>query len=227
MSSRLGPDLVTTSAGAWGPAGKPVVLPDPYTVLTGRFRWAGTVVGMRKHRVLTVLLAGSLVLGAAGCSALRPGDDMETVSVDVADDGGVEGAALAALGVSVPTSGLEAAAPAASASAALGGKSALRHQIRVRLRKHMLHGEVVVQTKAGPQTVVAQRGTVTAKSGNSVTVKSTDGFTLTWTTSDSTKVVAGGKKAALDQVSVGAEVGIGGIKSDPQVARLVVVPQQN
>ncbi|MGI5242501.1 hypothetical protein [Dactylosporangium sp. CA-139066] len=182
---------------------------------------------MRKHRVLTALLAGSLVLGAAGCDALRRGDDMETVSVDVADDGGAEHAALAALGVSLPGSGLDAAAgPAASASAGPGGKNALRHRIRVRLRKHMLHGEVVVQTKDGPQTVVVQRGTVTAKGDGSVTVKSTDGFTLTWTTNDTTKVAAGGRKAALDQVVLGAQVGIGGVKSDPQVARLVVVPKQ-
>jgi hypothetical protein len=183
-------------------------------VLTVGWRCAGTVGGMSKHRVLTALLTGCLVFGVAGCGSV--GDGMQTVSVDVADDGGIEAAALAALGV---------APPAASATAAPSGKDALRHRIKVRLRKHMLHGEAVVQTKDGPQTVVAQRGTVTAKAGGSLTVKSTDGFTLTWTVDGSTKVAAGGKKATLDQVAVGAQVGVGGIKSDPQVARLVVVPK--
>jgi hypothetical protein len=192
-------------------------------VLTERCPPAGTVCGMSKHRVLTALLTGCLVLGAAGCDAVRPGDDMETVSVDVADDG-VESAALAALGVPASAADL-APAVAPSTTAGPAGKNALRHRIRVRLRKHMLHGEVVVQTKQGPQTVVAQRGTVTAKGDGTLTVKSTDGFTLTWTTNTDTKVVAAGAKSSLDQVSVGAQIGIGGIKSDPQTARLVVVPK--
>jgi hypothetical protein len=181
---------------------------------------------MSKHRLLTAALAGCLVLGVAGCSALRPDDGMETVSVDVADSG-AETAALAALGITDPAAA--DLGPVAGASASPGAKpggGAQRHKIRVRLRKHMLHGEVVVQTKSGPQTIVAQRGTVTAKGNGTITVRSADGFTLTWSTDAQTRFVVHGAKAGLDQVDVGAPVGLGGIKGDPQGARLVVVPKQ-
>ncbi|WP_432825003.1 hypothetical protein [Dactylosporangium sp. CA-092794] len=157
---------------------------------------------MNQHRVLTVLLCGCLVLGLAGCGLRRPGDGLRTVSVDGAE-GGAEAAALAVTGVPVQ------------------GPAGHRTP---RLRRHVLHGEVVVQTKAGPRTVVVQRGSVTAKDGAGLTVRSADGFTLTWATDGQTRVVAGGARAGLDQVAVGAEVGVGGIKGDPQAARLVVVP---
>ena len=53
-----------------------------------------------------------------------------------------------------------------------------------------LHGEAVVKTKdGGTKTVAVQRGEVTAIDGDSVTVKSTDGFTLTWTFGDELRVV--------------------------------------
>jgi hypothetical protein len=49
---------------------------------------------MTNNRLLTAMLAGCLLLG--GCGTLRPDDGMETVSVDMADDSGAAGAALAA-----------------------------------------------------------------------------------------------------------------------------------
>jgi hypothetical protein len=92
-----------------------------------------------------------------------------------------------------------------------------------RLGRRALHGEVVVQGRDGPRTVVAQRGTVTAKGDGTLTVRSGDGFTLTWTTNGDTRVRAGGGPAGLDQVVVGAQVRIGGVKGSPQPARLIVV----
>ncbi|GAA2337878.1 hypothetical protein [Dactylosporangium salmoneum] len=173
---------------------------------------------MTKHRLLAALAAGALCLGVAGCAA-GPADDLQTVSVDTADDGAVP-AALAALGLG------DASASPAPGKADKAGKDGLRHRIRVRLRKHMLHGEATVQTRSGPQTVVVQRGIVTAKNGTTLTVRSTDGFTQTWATDAGTKVVAAGKAASLDAVATGADVALGGVKSDPQSARLVVVPKR-
>src|SRR4029450_447591 len=109
-------------------------------------------------------------------------------AVEVAAARGAEGQALAALGYSpddmVPTGALgapAAAAPDPSASAEPGKREGWRkrHAGRVLLRRNPLHGEAVVQTKEGTKTVLVQRGEITAVDGDSVTVKSADGFTLT------------------------------------------------
>lgn len=62
-----------------------------------------------------------------------------------------------------------------------------------RLGGTMLHGEVVVQKAdgSGTETLLVQRGTVTAKDGSTVTVKSTDGFTVVWTVTSDTLIRAG------------------------------------
>jgi hypothetical protein len=101
-----------------------------------------------------------------------------------------------------------------------------RHQ---RLRyafRHALHGEAVVQTDEGTKTVVVQRGKVTAVDGTSLTVLSTDGFSLTWKVGDPVHVVVNRAKAELSAITVGAEVGVAGAKDgNTPVARLIVVPK--
>ena len=73
------------------------------------------------------------------------------------------------------------------------------------------HGERTVKGKDGKSVVHEwQSGTVTAVKGDTVTVKSTDGFTLTWTTSTTTMVHAGAKGA---QVKVGDKVMVEGVKA--------------
>jgi hypothetical protein len=73
------------------------------------------------------------------------------------------------------------------------------------------HGERTVKGKDG-KTVVHewQIGTVTAVGGSTVTVKSTDGFTLTWTTGSAAKVRAGDRGT---QVKVGDKVLVEGVKA--------------
>jgi len=84
-----------------------------------------------------------------------------------------------------------------------------------------------VKTEDGTKTVVVQRGSVTAVDATSVTVKSTDGFTLTWKVGDPIKVVANKAKADMSAVTVGAEVGVAGAKDGgTTTARLIVVPQK-
>ena len=96
---------------------------------------------------------------------------------------------------------------------------------RVLLRRNTLHGEVVVQTGDGTKTVLVQRGTVTAVDATSMTVASTDGYTLAWRFGDNLRVVQRRETIQPEQIAVGTEVGVAGARDgDDAVARLVVVP---
>ena len=115
-----------------------------------------------------------------------------------------------------------------------GGKQAqgknriiTRHKlVRFAFGKRALHGEAVVQTDEGTKTVVVQRGTITAVDATTVTVKSTDGFTLTWTFGDSVKVIKDRAQAAPSALTVGTTVGVAGEKDgSTTTARLIVVPR--
>ena len=70
-----------------------------------------------------------------------------------------------------------------------------------------LHGELTVPQAdgTGTEVILVQRGTVTAVSSTSLSVKSTDGFTSTYTVSSSTRVRAAGGTMISD-VKVGAIV---------------------
>lgn len=75
----------------------------------------------------------------------------------------------------------------------------------------ILHGEVVLSKEGGgTQTVLVQKGSVTAVSATEVTVKSTDGFTTAYAVNGDTKV-----KADTDE--------IGSVARDEEV--LVVAPK--
>jgi hypothetical protein len=115
-----------------------------------------------------------------------------------------------------------AAAPTASPVAqesAAGDHAGKKDKLRRYLRENTLHGEIAVQGKDGVRTVVVQRGTVTAADGKTISVKSTDGFTLTWT--------AGEKAAAkVADVRTGAKVGLAGHRDgDVTTASLVVLDE--
>ena len=165
----------------------------------------------RMALILTTLgLAG--LLGLTACGAGAP----PTTSSQVID----EAYALRAVGMET---GLEQAAPAASASEA-PRQERRRAPLRKFLRKNTLHGEITVQRKDGVKTIVVQRGTVTAVDTKTVSVKSTDGFALTWTFGDQLRVVQDRKKAEVSVVKVGAEVGVAGAKDgSANIARLIAV----
>ena len=183
--------------------------------------------------VTAALLAAVGALGLAGCGIAR---DPADSAVDVVAGMGAEGQALAALGIDpLEIEPVAAADPAVSASAVPGrgmkGDQGdgwhKRHPARVLMRKNMLHGEAVVQTKDGTKTIVVQRGTVTAIDGDSMTVKSTDGFTMTWTFGDNLRVIERRTTVQPDEVKMGAQVGVAGAKDgDDGVARLIVIPRQ-
>jgi hypothetical protein len=189
--------------------------------------------------VVIGVAASVAVLGLAGCG--RTGTDgdgaapaLDTGAASDVTELGWEGQALEAIGFN-PADLAPAAAPAAApAPSASAGPGADRN--RDRLRRHhkrlrfgfggrVLHGEAVVQTDEGTKTVVVQRGTVTAIDADSVSVRSADGFTLTWTFGDPIRVVERRTEVQPRDIAVGTEVGIAGaMDGDKTVARLIVVP---
>lgn len=75
------------------------------------------------------------------------------------------------------------------------------------------HGEATLATKKGDQVVDVQRGEVTAVSPNSVTVKSKDGFTGTYTVAPASKVHKTGKLSNIGEVKPGDRVGVVAVKT--------------
>lgn len=103
-----------------------------------------------------------------------------------------------------------------------------RHPQKVLLHRNVLHGEAVVQGKDGQNvTVAVQRGVVTAIDGSSVTVKSSDGFTWTWTFHPELRVIE--KRATIQPSAIkeGATIALAGPKpGDKPQARLIVLPMK-
>ncbi|SIN26550.1 hypothetical protein [Micromonospora cremea] len=191
----------------------------------------------------TTSLLAAVALGVSGCGAAEVASQpAREAAVEVAAAMGVEGQALAAMGfdandldvqtVAAPAPG-GSATPGASPSAEektrqkRGEEWRKRRQARVLLHRNTLHGEAVVQTKGGgTQTVAVQRGEVTAIDGDSMSVKSTDGFTMTWTFGDDLRVVERRATVQPSDVKVGTTLGVAGAKDgDKGVARLILIPR--
>jgi hypothetical protein len=85
-----------------------------------------------------------------------------------------------------------------------------------------IHGSFVTEKQGGGyQTVDAQRGTVTAVSKDSITVKSADGFTATYVVTADTLVNA--KRDGIASVKVGDEVGVMGIENAGKTTAVQIV----
>jgi hypothetical protein len=96
--------------------------------------------------------------------------------------------------------------------------------IRKYLRKNTLHGDITVQGKDGVKTIVVQRGTVTAVTSTGVSVKSTDGFALTWTFGDKLRLVQDRKAVPTSALKTGQEIGVAGTRDgDVTKARLIAI----
>jgi hypothetical protein len=192
----------------------------------------------------TTALLAAVALGLSGCGAAEVASQpAREAAVEVAAAMGVEGQALTAMGfdaddldvqtIAAPATPTPGASPTAQEKAQekarekRGEEWRKRRQARVLLRKNTLHGEAVVKTKdGGTQTVAVQRGEVTAIDGGSMTVKSTDGFTMTWTFGEDLRVVERRATVQPSEVKVGATVGVAGAKDgDKGVARLVLIPR--
>jgi hypothetical protein len=173
--------------------------------------------------ITTAALGALGLLGLAGCSAtpsyagsLSPEQTALTATGFTADD------------VTTTT----AADPTTDPSAAPGGNGKHPRLKRLAIRKLALrgkveHGQVTVETKTGDQTIDVQRGTVTAINSTSMTVKSADGYTLTWTIGGPLKVIEARTQIQPSDVKVGELVGVAGLQAGANAtAQLVVIPNK-
>lgn len=127
-----------------------------------------------------------------------------------------------AVALAAPGSTPAPAPPAASSSPASGAPSAPargsaarpadpsaerradRRAVRAQRAGRLLHGERVVQREDGStHTLGAQRGAVTAVSATSVTLRSSDGFTRSYTLTPTSRVRVAGAKATVTDVHTG------------------------
>jgi hypothetical protein len=169
--------------------------------------------------VAMTALAGCGRFGDGNAGSGGPSNDPDTTEMTL------EAQALEEIGFTQQEIG---PAPTPSASEKDDGTWRPRHKrVPFAFRKDMLHGEAVVQTDEGTKTVVVQRGTVTAIDASTVTVKSSDGFTLKWTFGSPLHVVEHRTQIQPSAIAVGTDVGVAGIKQgDTAVARLIVVPRK-
>lgn len=117
----------------------------------------------------------------------------------------IAGGALALAGTGAGIALAQTTTPAApSTGTGTGtGTHAGKHHAGLRAVEH---GELTVHTKTGDKVVDVQRGVVTAVDATSVTVKSTDGFSATYTLDSTTKVHKDKKAAAASGVTVNDRV---------------------
>ncbi len=85
-----------------------------------------------------------------------------------------------------------------------------------------IHGSFVTPKQGGDyQTIDTQRGTVTGVSATSITVKSVDGFTASYTVSSTTLVHA--QRDGIASVKTGDEVGVTAIESGSEKKAVSIV----
>lgn len=174
---------------------------------------------MTRTRIALTLTTLGLtgLLGLTGCG-LTP----HTVAsrADAVADVSDEAYALRTVGLD--TEG--AADPSPSASTGAAPRVEHRRAIRKYLRKNTLHGEVTVKAKDGVKTIVVQRGTVTAVTSTGVSVKSSDGYALTWAFGDKLRIVQDKKAVQASALKTGQSIGLAGTKSgSTDTARLIVI----
>jgi hypothetical protein len=75
------------------------------------------------------------------------------------------------------------------------------------------HGEVTLNTKKGDQVIDAQRGQVTAVSSTSVTVRSADGFTATYSVTGTSKIRVAKAKSTIANVHDGDRVSLTALRA--------------
>lgn len=121
---------------------------------------------------------------------------------------GIGGGVAFASGTDTPT-----AAPSTTATAPTSTTTPAKAHKARSLWSRAEHGEVTVRTKNGDQVIDAQRGQVTAVSPTSVTVRSTDGFTATYTVDSTSKVRANKQTSTIANVHDGDRVGLTALSS--------------
>lgn len=143
---------------------------------------------------------------------------------------GAGGAALATSGTTVAGSPGAPAASAAPAAPGTSGTSGHGRHAGLRAERHVLHGQFVTRARGSASTYVTHtviRGSVTAVSATSLTVRAVDGVTQTFTVNGKTVVhrrgTAKGTNAGIGAVTTGAQVFVAGTGTDPVTATHVLL----
>jgi hypothetical protein len=192
---------------------------------------------LRSRLGLTVATGVLGIVGLLGVAACSPGATAPTAASATMS---AEATALTALGFTdgdVTTDGTAAnaadgptsPAPNASATPHRPRHPGLRRMLirRATMGRHVEHGSVTIQTKNGDETIDVQRGSITAINATTMTVKSADGFTLTWTFGSNMRVIENRGTIQPSDVKVGETVGVAGLKNgSTETARLVIIPKQ-
>jgi hypothetical protein len=127
-------------------------------------------------------------------------------TVGVLGASALTGVAMAADSNPSPTGSPSTASSSTASSSTASSSTAKQHPRAAELKslgKRVLHGEFTLQTKAGAKTFDTEIGVITAVSPTSVTVKSSDGFTQTWTLDATTRVRADQKKGTVADLKTG------------------------
>ncbi|MEU8265627.1 hypothetical protein AB0B89_00555 [Sphaerisporangium sp. NPDC049002] len=160
--------------------------------------------------VIGSALAGALTVGALGGVAVArqaapAGVPYELLSADSADSAADEAVALTAAPKGDP-------------------------KLRIGVRRSLVgvHGEATVRARGDFATYTWQRGAVTTASATSLTVKSADGVSWTWTVNSDTKIRKNGAKSTSSAVATGDTVFVlGRPDGDARTAQGVVVPKRS
>jgi hypothetical protein len=100
-------------------------------------------------------------------------------------------------------------------------------RLRRFLAGRVLHGEFVVAAKDGAtKTIAVQKGEVTSVGSDTVTVKSRDGYTLTWRVNDATRIRKAGKNAELSDLAAGDRVAAIGEKTSAGVTARAMIARR-
>ncbi|WP_131741420.1 DUF5666 domain-containing protein [Actinomadura roseirufa] len=90
-----------------------------------------------------------------------------------------------------------------------------------------VHGEATLQRDKGFYLAGWQRGQITGRSGATLTVRSADGVTWTWTTDANTVVRKQGEKSTVSALANGDEVIVAGERSgNTRTAKFVHAPKK-
>jgi hypothetical protein len=98
-----------------------------------------------------------------------------------------------------------ATSPATAVSASAPAKTAAAKHPRPAAARRVVHGEFTARTKDGYALFDTQRGTVTAVSSSSITIKSPDGFTQSYAVNPDTKVHKGRTTVGIGDVTANAK----------------------
>ena len=116
--------------------------------------------------------------------------------------------ALAGVGGGIAFAADSASAPSTPTPVPSSSPTPAHHGKAHRLLGHLEHGQFTVRTKTGDQVIDVQRGQVVAVSATSVTVRSEDGFTATYTVGSTAKVRVQKKASTITNVHTGDKVAV-------------------